>query len=351
MSDGRVIFSVEKREPGFYELALRRINLLDGGDYHPLYSQRGTIGYQQGAGVVELSDRNFSPSSSQRSGAVHGGGGALGVFNRSIGVDFTSRECGRLHHRSHRHRPDVAVAAPECARSSCTPSRSPIRARRGTWARRTASTRRRRSSRNYDQDPREPGERRRTSRASGGDYDLYACSTLRRGQRRSSSEPLPARPGSRRRRGVQQGLARGVHVAHRRAERLGAGAPRARRSGHQHTRLFRCCRRSSSRTRPRGGRSIREIGSFELYEEGSPPANGVVDYGSSGSNVTVKDAFGTGLRSPPPPRLRPVAGRRVDALSGAGRVAAPHPPPGYRSLTEKRVSAVATRDRFRSRRA
>ena len=46
MSDGRLTFTSEKREPGFYELALRRINL-DGGDYHPLYAQRGTIGAYQ----------------------------------------------------------------------------------------------------------------------------------------------------------------------------------------------------------------------------------------------------------------------------------------------------------------
>ena len=39
MQDGRLIYTVEKREPNFYELALRRQNL-DGGDYHPLYSQR-----------------------------------------------------------------------------------------------------------------------------------------------------------------------------------------------------------------------------------------------------------------------------------------------------------------------
>ena len=54
MQDGRLVFTAEKREPGFLELALRRQNL-DGGDYHPLYSQRATIGYEQSTGVVELS--------------------------------------------------------------------------------------------------------------------------------------------------------------------------------------------------------------------------------------------------------------------------------------------------------
>jgi hypothetical protein len=87
MQDGRLIFTTEKRAPGFYQLALRRQNL-DGGDYHPLYAQRGTIGYEQAAGVVELADKNFATIFSNP-GAVHGAG-ALGVFNRSIGVDFQS---------------------------------------------------------------------------------------------------------------------------------------------------------------------------------------------------------------------------------------------------------------------
>ncbi len=91
MSDGRVIMTTEKREPGFYQLALRRVNI-DGGDYHPLYAQRGTIGYQQATRVVELSDKNFATILND-SGAK-GEGGALAVFNRSIGVDFTSANPG-----------------------------------------------------------------------------------------------------------------------------------------------------------------------------------------------------------------------------------------------------------------
>lgn len=86
MSDGRVVFVTEKRAPGFYQLALRRVNL-DGGDYHPLYAQRGTIGYAEASSVVELSDHDFA--------AVFAdpgldGTGQLGVINRSIGVDFQS---------------------------------------------------------------------------------------------------------------------------------------------------------------------------------------------------------------------------------------------------------------------
>jgi hypothetical protein len=87
MSDGRLIFTTEKRAPGFYELALRRQNL-DGGDYHPLYAQRGTIGYRQASQVVELGDKNFAAIFSDKD-APHGAG-TLGIFNRSIGVAFTS---------------------------------------------------------------------------------------------------------------------------------------------------------------------------------------------------------------------------------------------------------------------
>jgi hypothetical protein len=87
MQDGRLIFTTEKREPGFYQLALRRQNL-DGGDYHPLYAQRGSIGYSQATYVVELADKNFATIFSDAT-AKHGAG-ALGVFNRSVGIDFQS---------------------------------------------------------------------------------------------------------------------------------------------------------------------------------------------------------------------------------------------------------------------
>lgn len=88
MSDGRVILTGEKREPGFYQLALRRVNM-DGGDYHPLYGQRSSIGYHQVSQVVELADKNFAAIFSDKD-AAHGAG-VLGVFNRSLGIDFTSK--------------------------------------------------------------------------------------------------------------------------------------------------------------------------------------------------------------------------------------------------------------------
>lgn len=87
MQDGRFIFTTEKREPGFYQLALRRQNL-DGGDYHPLLAQRGTIGAAQATYAVELADKDFAAIFSDTT-AQHGAG-ALAVFNRSLGIDFTS---------------------------------------------------------------------------------------------------------------------------------------------------------------------------------------------------------------------------------------------------------------------
>ena len=87
MQDGRVIFTSEKREPGFYQLALRRMNL-DGGDYHPLYGQRGSIGFHEASQVVHLSDKNFAAIFAEPGTPHHAG--KLGIFNRSIGVDFES---------------------------------------------------------------------------------------------------------------------------------------------------------------------------------------------------------------------------------------------------------------------
>ncbi len=87
MNDGRVIFPAEKRAPGFQQVALRRVNL-DAGDYHPLYAQRGSIGYTEASEVVELSDKDFATIF--REPSTPHGGGVLAVFNRSIGLDFRS---------------------------------------------------------------------------------------------------------------------------------------------------------------------------------------------------------------------------------------------------------------------
>jgi hypothetical protein len=89
MRDGRLIMVTEKRQPDFYQLAGRRMNL-DGGDYHPLFAQRSTVGFNQFTDVVELSDKNLVAIMSER-GALHGAG-ALALVNRSIGIDQRSQD-------------------------------------------------------------------------------------------------------------------------------------------------------------------------------------------------------------------------------------------------------------------
>ncbi|HKO93994.1 MAG TPA: hypothetical protein VJU61_22725, partial [Polyangiaceae bacterium] len=87
MVDGRLIFSAEKRSPGFYQIAGRRMNL-DGGDYHPLFAQRSSVGFNQFTEVVELSDRNLAGIFSQQGAAR--GAGTLAIINRSLGIDQRS---------------------------------------------------------------------------------------------------------------------------------------------------------------------------------------------------------------------------------------------------------------------
>jgi hypothetical protein len=87
MVDGRLIFTAEKRAPGFYQLAGRRMNL-DGGDYHPLFGQRATVGFDQFTEVVELADKNFAAILGQRGAAR--GAGTLAIVNRSLGIDQRS---------------------------------------------------------------------------------------------------------------------------------------------------------------------------------------------------------------------------------------------------------------------
>jgi WD40-like Beta Propeller Repeat len=87
MLDGRLIFSVEKRSPGFYQLAGRRINL-DGGDYHPLFAQRASVGFNQFTEVVELADKNLAAIFSTEGAAR--GAGTLAIINLSLGIDQRS---------------------------------------------------------------------------------------------------------------------------------------------------------------------------------------------------------------------------------------------------------------------
>ena len=41
------------------DIRFNRINI-DTGDYHPLFAQRGSIGYPEASQVVELADKDFA---------------------------------------------------------------------------------------------------------------------------------------------------------------------------------------------------------------------------------------------------------------------------------------------------
>ncbi len=88
-SNGQVLFTTEKRAPGFHQLAARRINL-DGGDYHPLIGQRQSFGFQQVTDIIHLFDLNFAVIASEF-GAVHEAG-TLVLVNRSLGPDHRSED-------------------------------------------------------------------------------------------------------------------------------------------------------------------------------------------------------------------------------------------------------------------
>ena len=89
MFDGRVVFTTEKREPGFHQLALRRQNF-DGGDYHPLIAQRETVGFRAATSVAELPNLNFVFTGGPLDATD--GAGTIVVVNRSIGPDQPDRD-------------------------------------------------------------------------------------------------------------------------------------------------------------------------------------------------------------------------------------------------------------------
>ncbi|MGZ6091434.1 MAG: TolB family protein [Polyangiales bacterium] len=106
MLDGRLLYTTEKRAPGFYQLAGRRQNL-DGGDYHPFYGQRKSLGFEQTTEVAELADRNFVAIFSDK-GAL-ASGGTVGVINRSLGPDQATRDPADRFYLKSLHLPDVAA--------------------------------------------------------------------------------------------------------------------------------------------------------------------------------------------------------------------------------------------------
>ncbi|HEU4728857.1 MAG TPA: hypothetical protein VFT22_13230 [Kofleriaceae bacterium] len=103
MREGRITMTTEKVSDGFYQLSGRRINF-DRTDYHPLLAQRAispyadltdltqtkpSVGYAAATDIREGSDGDFlvilSDVKADGSPVLPGGGGALGIFNRSIG--------------------------------------------------------------------------------------------------------------------------------------------------------------------------------------------------------------------------------------------------------------------------
>ena len=89
MADGRLIFSAEKRGEGFHQIAGRRQNL-DGGDYHPLFAQRPSVGFASATEIVELTNRNFALVAAPL--GTSDGGGTIAIVNRSIGPDQSDRD-------------------------------------------------------------------------------------------------------------------------------------------------------------------------------------------------------------------------------------------------------------------
>jgi hypothetical protein len=89
MADGRVIFTTEKREPDFFQLAGRRQNL-DGGDYHPLFAQRSSIGFEMATEIIELSSRDLALVAAPF--GAQDGAGTVALVNRSIGPDQDDRD-------------------------------------------------------------------------------------------------------------------------------------------------------------------------------------------------------------------------------------------------------------------
>lgn len=89
MGDGHVIYTTEKRADDFHMLALRR-QLLDGGDYHPLYASRESLGFDSATEVVELIDGRFAFVAGELDAAD--GAGSIAVFDRSLGPDQDDRD-------------------------------------------------------------------------------------------------------------------------------------------------------------------------------------------------------------------------------------------------------------------
>jgi len=117
MQDGRVIYTAEKRELDFHMLSLRRQNL-DGGDYHPLYASRRSLGFSAAYDVVPLPDGNFVFVAADL-GSLDGAG-SIATFNRTLGPDQRDRDPSD---RAYLH--SLSFAAPGPAEGGADVYRSP----------------------------------------------------------------------------------------------------------------------------------------------------------------------------------------------------------------------------------
>jgi hypothetical protein len=89
MGDGRLMYTTEKRAPDFFQLAIRRQNM-DGSDYHPLFAQRKSVGFEQATEALELPNRNFALIAAPF--GARDGAGTLAIINRSVGPDQDDRD-------------------------------------------------------------------------------------------------------------------------------------------------------------------------------------------------------------------------------------------------------------------
>jgi len=93
---GEVIFAVENAAPGFYQFSTNAVRAIDGGGYRPHLGQRSNIGYDQAIEAREMSDLRTVFIASDV--GTYFGGGTLGVFDYSLGLEELSfQDLGFLH--------------------------------------------------------------------------------------------------------------------------------------------------------------------------------------------------------------------------------------------------------------
>ncbi len=281
MSDGRLVFTAEKRAKDFYQLALRRMNL-DGGDYHPLFAQRGTIGFKEATTVVELADKNFATIFSDP-GVPHGGG-TLGIFNRSIGIDFTSADAAD-------YVVDPTVLDP-ASKSSPEPNfflHSLALFDPSVSGKANAPTTGLFTTPSPLPDGRllvSFGDATNTS-SFGGDYDLYVVDTIARTKTKllgaAGSAEIEAVA-------VYGRASRGTFVSVQDEPNATTRIDSSKTDATVHVLDARVLASLLFQNTPTGREIEEDINELDLYED-MPPADGVTNYASGGANVAT-DAFG-----------------------------------------------------------